>query len=73
MGLTRQLGKPVVHIEKGRHDAAQQLSRFVAVYDIKVLNVAGPRASGDPEIYDVVRGTLSYCVRWTVELQILGG
>ena len=61
MELARELGKPVVHIEKACYDAAQELSQFVAVYDIKVLNVAGPRASGDSEIYGFVQRVLTDC------------
>ena len=38
--------------------AARQLSDFIAEHQIRTLNVAGPRASGDPEIGAFVRETL---------------
>lgn len=35
--------------------AAETLDRFITDFEIRVLNVAGPRASGCPEIYEYVK------------------
>ncbi|MGM0454239.1 MAG: putative molybdenum carrier protein [Thermodesulfobacteriota bacterium] len=56
--LTRQFaeqhGKPCLHInffEVIAFDAAIDIHEWLRAHDIKTLNVAGPRASKDPEIY----------------------
>jgi hypothetical protein len=58
--LARQYGKPWLHLsqEASRGDAAEQLRRFVLEHHIGVLNVAGPRASTEPDIGRFVRETL---------------
>jgi len=48
-----RLGRPWLHAHPGA-DSAERLREFVRPHRIKVLNVAGPRASGDPAIYDYV-------------------
>jgi hypothetical protein len=50
--LAQQHGKPWIHLARDAHavDAANQLRRFVEEYGIRVLNVAGPRASTEPGI-----------------------
>jgi hypothetical protein len=59
--LTRQLaqthGKPWLHIDLGRaaaFDAAIDINDWISENGIQVLNIAGPRASKDPTIYDRV-------------------
>ena len=55
MKLTRelalQLGKPMLHlcVTQGIVEAARQLRSFVESHGIVTLNVAGPRASGEPD------------------------
>ncbi len=43
-------------------EAAHKVVEWVAQNRIEVLNVAGPRASGDPQIYDDVRAVLKVVV-----------
>ena len=45
-------------------EAIQALSRFITLNEIRVLNVAGPRASDSPNIYHYVRSVLgAVCFR----------
>ena len=53
--LTRQYRKPCLHI--GIHEipqflASAEIHRWVSENDIETPNAAGPRASGDPKIYE---------------------
>jgi hypothetical protein len=47
----REHGRPVLHLSKvcGASAAEAALRRFIAEHGIRVLNVAGPRASREPE------------------------
>lgn len=59
--LARQYGKPclAINLERDSGDAAlEQIVRWLAEHQPRVLNVAGPRASGDPRIYGAVHGLL---------------
>jgi putative molybdenum carrier protein len=58
--LAGQHGKPCLHLslEANQADAGERLRGFVQAHGIRVLNVAGPRASGDPEIVAFVTETL---------------
>src|ERR1019366_9073493 len=51
--LARKHGKPLIHIARdgGAASPAQALLRFIQEHQIRVLNVAGPRASKEPEVY----------------------
>lgn len=50
-----ELGKPVVHISKKRDKyPARILESFLKKNEIRILNVAGPRASKEPGIYHFV-------------------
>jgi hypothetical protein len=58
--LTKQLamkhGKPFFHVDMNRFNvfkAARRIHKWIGSQSIKVLNVAGPRASHDPGIYPV--------------------
>ncbi len=55
-----KLGRPWLHVSRQADGerAADALRRFVADHEIRVLNVAGPRASGEPDVGDFVRTTL---------------
>ena len=58
--LARQYGKPCLHLalERDAKAAAGKLLDFLAERDIKVLNVAGPRQSQEPEVAAFTRDTL---------------
>jgi predicted Rossmann fold nucleotide-binding protein DprA/Smf involved in DNA uptake len=59
--LAKRLGKPVLHLNRNEADAAaaDKLHAFVAEQQIRTLNVAGPRASQEPEIGEFVRAVLT--------------
>ena len=51
--------KPWLHIYRdGQYDAAELLLRFISDHRIKILNVAGPRASKEPTIAVFVKRVL---------------
>jgi hypothetical protein len=54
--LARRLGKPVLHLSRNSAsaDAAELLQAFLNEYTVETLNVAGPRASQEPEIVEFV-------------------
>jgi hypothetical protein len=58
--LAHKHRKPVIHIARdgGPTSPAQALLRFIQDNKIKVLNVAGPRASKEPEVATFVREVL---------------
>jgi hypothetical protein len=56
--IARALGKPWLHLSASADTPAAQLRRFVAEHGIRVLNVAGPRASGEPGVGRFVRQVL---------------
>lgn len=58
--LARKHERPVLHISKssGVPAAEAALRRFIGEHDIKVLNVAGPRASKEPEVGAFVKAVL---------------
>jgi len=55
--LAQKHGKPVLHLARDGGPAApeQALRRFIQDHGIKVLNVAGPRASEEPKVYEFVK------------------
>jgi hypothetical protein len=56
-----ELGRPCLHLDLSTHDAgtaAAVLAAWIAAHSIGKLNVAGPRASEDPTIYDGTREVL---------------
>ena len=63
LAIADRQGKPYLHLSSeavsadGR-DAAQELLDFLAVHHVGRLNVAGPRASQEPEIAAFVREVL---------------
>ncbi len=58
--LAYQYNKPVIHLcqEDEQTNHAQKLRSFIEKFGISVLNVAGPRASGEPDVYQFVLGVL---------------
>ena len=60
--LARRFGKPVLHLSRDEEDLAaarDKLLAFVEEQRIRTLNVAGPRASQEPEIGAFVREVLA--------------
>ena len=52
-----ELGRPVFHIDLDRQETLDRLPKvkeWLAENKVRVLNVAGPRASEDPKIYSAV-------------------
>lgn len=65
-------GKPWLHVDLqtgSENEAIQRIHDWVGSQLVKTLNVAGPRASGDPRIYRVVQQCLT---RWLTG-QMKGG
>jgi Circularly permutated YpsA SLOG family len=58
MEFAAKHNKPCLHINSGQSEAAQALRDFVADNEIATLNVAGPRASKEPDVGDLVREVL---------------
>ena len=59
--LASKLGRPVLHLDLaalGRAEAAVRLRGWLAAESPRVLNVAGPRASEDPAIFEATREVL---------------
>jgi len=50
--LTRRRAKPCLVVDPRDASAPQAIRRWLAEHDIRVLNVAGPRASGHPGIHE---------------------
>jgi hypothetical protein len=64
----RDEGKPCLVIDAGGTTIAQAaglIADFIADRNVEILNVAGPRASGQPEIHDYVYATLGAVLRDT--------
>jgi hypothetical protein len=62
----KRVGKPVLVVDPDRAGAEARLSGIMAgimewieTHRIRVLNVAGPRESGQPGIYDVARDVMA--------------
>jgi hypothetical protein len=56
--FAKKHGKPCLHIHFGVKDAGKRLLEFVKDNEIKTLNVAGPRASKEPEVGEFVKEVL---------------
>ena len=60
--MARKHGKPCLYVDFDKHDADQAVllaKRWLSDTQPRVLNVAGPRASNDPEIYSKVKCVLA--------------
>lgn len=63
-----RLHKPCLHIDFNGVDVAQaarQVSGWIEQSGISTLNVAGPRASSDPRIYDLTRQLIQLLIENT--------
>jgi len=59
--LARKHRRPCLHIDLGEmsdSNAAEIINMWIDTRQIKILNVAGPRASSDPKIYEATRRVL---------------
>jgi hypothetical protein len=63
--VAKRLNKPCLHISKSvvPHTGAKRLKDFVLRNHIRVLNVAGPRASNEPNVAQFVHETLKKLFR----------
>jgi hypothetical protein len=63
--LAKKIGKPMLHLlpSMGTDEAAAQLNEFLQTHSVVVLNVAGPRASDEPELGDFVKAVLSRALK----------
>jgi hypothetical protein len=63
LGVARQQGKPYLHISratmKSVEEPVKRIAAFLAEHDVHRLNVAGPRASQEPEIAKFVSELLT--------------
>ena len=58
--IAMEMGKPWLHLHRGL-DAPSTLSAFLAMHRVKVLNIAGPRASKESGIKAFAIQTLNEC------------
>lgn len=56
--LATKLGKPLLHLTPGSVTPSEALSRFIQHHNVKILNVAGPRASNEPGVGAFVKSVL---------------
>jgi hypothetical protein len=57
--FVRRHKKPRLHLCAGDIAAADKLKAFTEEYRVKILNVAGPRASNEPGVREFVMRTLN--------------
>jgi hypothetical protein len=72
--LAEKHGKPYIHIDLSKVDmrkAGLIVNIWIQRYKIKVLNVAGPRASKDPKIYQATFGLLEVLFMKETGVEIL--
>lgn len=58
--LAAQYSKPCLHLSRLQNSSenASQLRVFINKYEIKILNIAGPRASGEPKVSSFIQSVL---------------
>jgi hypothetical protein len=63
--IAKQYNKPLIHLrqEDERTNHARELRSFIVGFGISVLNVAGPRASEEPGVYQFVLSVLDRAVK----------
>jgi hypothetical protein len=69
--LAKKNDKPNLHIDFNKipdHNAVFLVRKWMFENNIEILNVAGPRASGDPQIYDAVYRIIKG-VYWTDKIK----
>ena len=66
MESARKHGKPHLHLCAGNDTSADNLRAFFEYHDVKVLNVAGPRASKEPGVGQFVMALMDEVLgAWT--------
>lgn len=63
----RELGRPCLVLDAARTpvaEAATQAAAFVRAHGVATLNVAGPRASGEPRAYAYTRALVAALLAW---------
>ena len=63
--IAHSLGKPVRHVDLGAtsiDDAVREIRAWLSTVEGETLNVAGPCASNDPEIYTKTREVMSHLI-----------
>ena len=71
--LAKKHDRPCLHIDLNATNAfaaVKAISYWLSKHNIKVLNVAGPRLSKDPCIYDEVKKILSSVIHLNIEIQV---
>ena len=66
--VARDRKKQCMHIDFDREEfssAVKKVIAWVSRNNIEILNVAGPRASSDPKIYDLTRRLISNLLSYT--------
>jgi hypothetical protein len=53
LGLCNKIGKPVILVKSDDEETIQIIQTWIKINKIKVLNVAGPRISNDPGVFDL--------------------
>lgn len=72
--LAKKQLKPWIHICRREYNPLGRLRRFIDENGIKILNIAGPRESEEPELYRWVWSALENTFFWGVSNPIyLGG
>ena len=56
--FARELGKPWIHLHRNIGLPQRELLEFLGKYQVKDLNIAGPRNSSEPAAYNFVREVL---------------
>jgi hypothetical protein len=56
-------GKPWLHIRSGQYDGPIRLLDFIRDHKIQVLNIAGSRASKEPEVHGFTKATLEQALK----------
>lgn len=61
----RRIGRPLLHVDlrEAKPAPVDRIVAWIRDHQIRVLNVAGPRASEDPSIYPAVYGLVSKLLR----------
>ncbi len=64
--IARRENKPCLHVDFESADlrrAVQTVGQWLSKYEVRVLNVAGPRASSDPRIYALAKELIVELIR----------
>jgi hypothetical protein len=68
--IAERLGRPLLHLARNADEpvdlSARKFLEFLIEYRVQTLNVAGPRASQEPEIAEFVRSVLR--AAWDTEI-----